>query len=164
MSVRHAILGVLSAGPMTGYDLVQFFHDSVGFVWSAPQSQIYPELHKMEKAGLVRSTLALRGKLEKRGYAIAADGEAELRRWVEEIVDYPPERDPLRLRALYFDLVPFAAARSQLRAHIAYYERRLEQWQERAAALRELRAPLLEKRLALRAPEEHETMAALKAH
>jgi PadR family transcriptional regulator, regulatory protein AphA len=62
VSLRHARLGVLKDQPLTGYDLVRHFQGTVGFLWSAPQSQIYPELRRMEAAGLVKATLALRGQ------------------------------------------------------------------------------------------------------
>ena len=52
MSLRHALLGVLKDRPLTGYDLVRYFQGTLGFLWSAPQSQIYPELRRMEAAGL----------------------------------------------------------------------------------------------------------------
>ena len=41
MSLRHAFLGVLKDQPLTGCDLVRHFQCTVGFPWSAPQSQIY---------------------------------------------------------------------------------------------------------------------------
>ena len=53
MSLRYALLAVLTARPMTGYDLARTFHASVGHVWNAPNSQIYPELHRMENDGLI---------------------------------------------------------------------------------------------------------------
>ena len=41
MSLRHALLGVLKDQPPTDPDLVRHFQCTVGFLWSAPQSQIY---------------------------------------------------------------------------------------------------------------------------
>ena len=61
MSLRHALLGVIKDKPLTGYDLVRHFQGTVGFLWSAPQSQIYPELRRMEAAGLVQAEVAPRG-------------------------------------------------------------------------------------------------------
>ena len=55
MSLRHALLALLSAHPMTGYDVAKRFDGSVGFMWQAPHSQIYPELRRMEDAGLVKA-------------------------------------------------------------------------------------------------------------
>lgn len=51
MSLRHAALALLSAQPMTGYQLVQYFDDTVGLMWAASDSQIYPELRRMEADG-----------------------------------------------------------------------------------------------------------------
>ncbi|EDV5156957.1 PadR family transcriptional regulator, partial [Salmonella enterica subsp. enterica] len=53
MSLRYALLALLTARPMTGYDLAKSFHVSVGHVWHAPDSQIYPELKRMLADGLV---------------------------------------------------------------------------------------------------------------
>ncbi len=164
MSLRHAILGVLSAEPMTGYDLVRYIDESVGYVWSASQSQVYPELRRMEQEGLIQATVAQRGqRAEKRVYSLTPAGEAELRRWAADLMAYSPDRDPLYLKALFFDMVPFAAAREQLRAHIAHWSRRLEQWQERADLIRARRLPLLRKRLQQRDPAEHEAIVQFKA-
>jgi len=51
VSLRHALLGVIKDKPLTGYDLVRHFQGTLGFLWSAPQSQLYPELRRMEAAG-----------------------------------------------------------------------------------------------------------------
>jgi PadR family transcriptional regulator, regulatory protein AphA len=166
MSLRHAILGVLSATPMTGYDLDRYFNDSVGDVWPAPQSQIYPELRKMEEHGLISSTLAPRGqRAAKRVYAIAEAGQTELLRWVAEFTPYPPERDAFHLKAVFFDMAPPEVARAQLRAHREHYSRLLQQWQAHASAIRQGHhgLTLLHKRLAGRDPREHDTILQLKA-
>lgn len=166
MSLRHAILGVLSATPMTGYDLDRYFNDSVGYVWPAPQSQIYPELRKMEAHGLIASTLAPRGqRAAKRVFAITDSGDAELRRWMAEFSPYPPERDAFHLKAVFFDMASPDVARAQLRAHREHYGRLLQQWQAQADALRvgHPGLTLLHKRLAGRDPREHATILQLKA-
>ena len=40
---------------MAGYDVVKQFSASVGHVWHAPDSQIYPELRRMHSEGLLSS-------------------------------------------------------------------------------------------------------------
>ena len=50
MSLRHALLALLDATPMTGYTLAKHFDQSAAFVWHAPHSQIYPELRRMAAA------------------------------------------------------------------------------------------------------------------
>ncbi len=41
MSLRHALLGLLSEGPASGYDLLKLFDNSLANVWPATQSQLY---------------------------------------------------------------------------------------------------------------------------
>ena len=51
MSLKHALLGLLTHQPMTGYELKQFFDSSIQHFWNAELSQIYPTLKSLE-AGL----------------------------------------------------------------------------------------------------------------
>ena len=44
MSLRHGLLDLLAGEPMSGYDLTRYFSASMGNVWPAQHSQIYPEL------------------------------------------------------------------------------------------------------------------------
>ena len=66
MSLRYALLALLRVGPLSGYDLQKQFSLSVGHVWHAPDSQIYPELRKMETEGLIEGEDQPRGQ---RGHA-----------------------------------------------------------------------------------------------
>ena len=52
MSLRHAVLGMLSVTSCTGYELTQWFDSSLQHAWHASHSQIYPELAKLEAEGL----------------------------------------------------------------------------------------------------------------
>jgi DNA-binding PadR family transcriptional regulator len=160
VSLRHALLGVLKDQPLTGYDLVRHFQGTVGYLWSAPQSQIYPELRRMEAAGLVKARVAPRGpRAQKRIYSVTDDGMAELRRWATDFM-----RDPVHLKAAFFDLAPMDAVREQLRAHIAQFQWRLDQWQARQDAIHERRAELVEVWLARQPVEEHDNIIRLKIH
>jgi DNA-binding PadR family transcriptional regulator len=165
VSLRHALLGVLKDKPLTGYDLVRHFQGTVGFVWSAPQSQIYPELRRMEAAGLIQAKVAPRGqKAQKRIYSVTPHGMDELRRWATDFIPLPAQRDPIILKAAFFDLAPLDAVREQLRAHVAQYQWRMEQWQARAEAIGERRAELVEVWLARQPKEQHKSIIQLKIH
>ena len=165
MSLRHALLGVIKDTPLTGYDLVRHFQGTVGYLWSAPQSQIYPELRRMEAEGLIKAKVAPRGRhAEKRIYSVTDEGMAELRRWATDFMPLPAQRDPIVLKAAFFDLAPLDAVREQLRAHIAQFQWRMEQWQARVEAIRERRAELVEVWLLRQPVEEHENIIALKIH
>jgi DNA-binding PadR family transcriptional regulator len=163
--LRHALLGVIKDTPLTGYDLVRHFQGTVGFLWSAPQSQIYPELRRMEAEGLVEAKVAPRGRrAQKRIYSVTDAGMAELRRWATDFMPLPAQRDPIVLKAAFFDLAPLDSVREQLRAHIAQFQWRMEQWQAREDAIRERRAELVEVWLSRQPVEEHDNIVKLKIH
>ena len=52
MSLRHAVLGMLSVNSCTGYELTQWFDSSLQHAWHASHSQIYPELAKLQTEAL----------------------------------------------------------------------------------------------------------------
>ena len=53
MRLRHAILGLLSHQPQSGYDLSRAFNSSVVYFWYADQSQIYRTLDRLEADGAI---------------------------------------------------------------------------------------------------------------
>lgn len=164
MSLRHALLAVLTAEPMTGYDLVKYFDGTVAFVWSAPHSQIYTELRKMEHEGLLDGKLVARGeRAEKRLFSITAGGEAELRRWESAATPYPAERSVHRLKAAYMEWSSLNAARAQLQAHIRHYRRRLENFEQYFEDMAEHRVQLLSRRLETQPVERHKAIEMAKA-
>ncbi len=85
MSLPHGILGFLSYGKMSGYDLAKAFSDSVQFFWNAQNSQIYLSLDKLEKQGFVTHELVLQtDKPNKKLYSITESGRAEFIRWLSD--------------------------------------------------------------------------------
>ncbi len=158
MSLRYALLALLTAQPMTGYDLAKAFHVSVGHVWHAPDSQIYPELKRMHADGLVDAESVPWGAAStKTRYAITDAGVAAFSRWMDDPVEYARERDPLHLRAAYFEWADPDSARARLRDHIAHYEQQRAQWQAQLDAIRDRTHPILAARL--RADERHDADA-----
>jgi DNA-binding PadR family transcriptional regulator len=148
MSLRYALLALLTAQPMTGYDLAKAFHGSVGHVWHAPDSQIYPEMRRMEKENLVTGTPVTWGtKGIKTEYGITPAGEAALRDWIDVPLEYALERNPAHLRAAYFEWAEPESARAQLRAHVTHYEEQRAMWQAQLESIRDHSHPILAKRL-----------------
>ncbi|MCW4385973.1 PadR family transcriptional regulator [Salinibacterium sp. SYSU T00001] len=165
MSLRHAILALLTVEPMTGYDLLKQFEASVGHVWHAPDSQIYPALRAMEKDGLLEGadvTWGQRGT--KRRYTITESGRAEFRAWMDTPLAYPRDRDPVHLKAAYLEWATPDAARAQLRAHIAHYQERLEQWREKIREIETGGSSMLNRRLATVPEHEHPRTIAFKRY
>ena len=130
MSLRYAILGYLSTGPGTGYDLSRQFDTGLGWFWSARHSQIYPELKRLADAGLVQRHDAVAGEVfDKFVYTITDEGRAELRQWAAAPPAYPPNRDGERLQLIFSDDDP-SALRPHLEAHLKHFRERRERLQQ----------------------------------
>lgn len=83
MSLSHGILGFLSYGSMTGYDLAKSFGSSIRFFWYAQTSHIYLELNKLEKKELVTCELIVQTeKPSKKLYSITESGKREFFSWL----------------------------------------------------------------------------------
>jgi PadR family transcriptional regulator, regulatory protein AphA len=165
MSLRHALMALLDATPMTGYTLAKQFDQSAAFVWHAPHSQIYPELRRLEAAGLIAGREEPRGAHgTKRTYAITDQGRAELRRWVADLGPLPPERDGAYLKATYFELGSFANARHHFQAHLAHHEQQQRQWEAHVQQLENRDTTLLRLRLATWPEPQHDAVVAYKTH
>ena len=163
MSLRYALLAILRVGPLSGYDLQKQFSQSVGHVWHAPDSQIYPELRKMEQEGLIQAEEQLRGERGRRRlYHVTDAGDQAFVEWMNSPMEYQRVRDPAHLRAAYLETVSPDAARDFFRAHIEQWERELEQWRGELARIESLTNPLLVRRLQVTAEEDREATIAFK--
>jgi DNA-binding PadR family transcriptional regulator len=167
MSLRHALLALLDASPMTGYQLAKMFDQSASRVWHATHPQIYTELRKLERENLVVAREEPRGphgKATKRAYSLTADGDKELRRWVAEIEEPPPVRDVAYLRATYFEYADADAVRRSFEMHRAYYCDQLKRWELHVEQLRARATQLLRERLAHSPQSKHAAIVAYKVH
>lgn len=150
---------------MSGYELTRFFESTAKWVWTAPQSQIYPLLRKLEDEGWIAGEEQLRGeRLRRTSYSLTAAGLAELVRWLSESHSEPSVRDALMLKALFFDLTDPESARRVLEAHIKELDDRVAQWSVHRVQLIAHETPLLKERLAHRPVADHDRIAELKAH
>ena len=111
MALRYAILGLLSAEPMSGYDLAKWMDRGLGNIWSAHASQIYPELARMVEAGVIVEVPGDTGPRRRRVYGISDDGAADLREWLTTATLDPGGRNEALLRSVLLgQLDPRSAA------------------------------------------------------
>ena len=107
MSLKHALLGILSLEPMTGYEVKQFFDSSVQHFWNAELSQIYPTPKSLEESGFVDMRVEVQqNRPNRKIYAITDDGRAEFERWFR--APQPPAdlRDPFLIKVFFGTDVP----------------------------------------------------------
>src|ERR1700756_181091 len=82
MSLRYGLLDLLAGEPMSGYDLSRHFAVSMGNVWPAQHSQIYPELAKLTAEGLIAQTGE--GPRGRKVYQTTPAGVDALRAWMRD--------------------------------------------------------------------------------
>src|SRR5438034_8075809 len=113
-----AILGVLSWGPMSGYDVKKTVDSTVGYVWGPARSAIDAGLPRLVDEGLATAReVAQSQRPDKIVYRITTAGRAALKAWIEETPAPPdPNRNPLLLKLFFGDLSSPEVLADQIRA------------------------------------------------
>src|SRR3954454_6214782 len=116
MSVRHALLALLSEGPKYGLQLRQEFESGTGEVWPLNVGQVYTTLQRLERDGLVASDGTDEGP--QKGYSITPDGSLELTAWLQTPPDVAqPPRDELLIKVLVAVQVPGVDVHDVIQVH-----------------------------------------------
>jgi DNA-binding PadR family transcriptional regulator len=76
------ILGMLAARPRSGYEIKQLVDSSARFFWAASYGQIYPELKKLEKDGLIAGDDSSTGARQRTTFKLTAEGRRAAREWI----------------------------------------------------------------------------------
>jgi DNA-binding PadR family transcriptional regulator len=133
VSVRHALLALLSEGPKYGLQLRQEFEAKTGEVWPLNVGQVYTTLQRLERDGLVESDDAETDGPQK-GFHITPAGHGELLDWLRTPPDADvPPRDELVIKVLVALSVPGVDVGEILQVH----RRHLLQTMQRYTRLKE---------------------------
>ena len=128
MSVRHALLAMLSEGPKYGLQLRQEFEARTGEVWPLNIGQVYSTLQRLERDGLIESDDAADDRPQK-GFRITAAGEQELASWLRTPPDLSlPPRDELVIKILVAWQLPGVDVREVIQTHRRYLVELMQQW------------------------------------
>jgi DNA-binding PadR family transcriptional regulator len=137
MSVRHAMLALLSEAPKYGLQLSQEFEARTGEVWPLNTGQVYTTLQRLERDDLIQSDdIADEGP--QKVFRITQAGVDELNEWLRTPPDVStPPRDELVIKVLValrvpgVDLVELVQShRRHLIESMQYYTRLKEQADE----------------------------------
>jgi DNA-binding PadR family transcriptional regulator len=147
-ATEAAVLGLLTAGRLSGYDLEKRVRTSVGYFWAPARSQLYALLPRLVAAGLVARDELVQGRgPAKQLYRITPAGRGALELWLEEgSIGPEPDRNVLLLKVFF--------------GHLMRPERLLEQVRERRREAEQLKGEL-EEIEARSTSGETETFAAL---
>ncbi len=128
MSVRHAMLALLSEGPKYGLQLRQEFEAQTGEVWPLNAGQVYTTLQRLERDGLVESDHAGEDGPQK-GFRITAAGKGDLADWLRSPPDMAsPPRDELVIKVLVALRVPGVDVRDMVQVHRRYLVGLMQQY------------------------------------
>jgi DNA-binding PadR family transcriptional regulator len=129
MSVRHALLALLSEGPKYGLRLREEFEAGTGEVWPLNIGQVYTTLQRLERDGLIESDDADERDSPQKRFRITAEGERELATWLRTPPDMSsPPRDELVIKVLVALRVPGTDVREVIQAHRRYLVELMQQW------------------------------------
>ncbi len=128
MSVKHALLALLSEGPKYGLQLRQEFESRTGEVWPLNVGQVYTTLQRLERDGLVESDDDADDGPQK-SFRITAQGKRELGAWLRTPPDLSaPPRDELVMKVLVAFGVPGIDVHEVIQAHRRYGVELMQQW------------------------------------
>ena len=128
MSVRHALLALLSEGPKYGLQLREEFEAGTGEVWPLNVGQVYTTLQRLERDGLVESDDAEVAGPQK-GFQITEAGQQELAGWLRTPPDLAsPPRDELVMKVLVAVRVPGTDVHEVIQVHRRYLVELMQQW------------------------------------
>ncbi|MFZ0251593.1 MAG: PadR family transcriptional regulator [Acidimicrobiales bacterium] len=128
MSVRHALLALLSEGPKYGLQLRQEFEARTGEVWPLNVGQVYTTLQRLERDGLVESDDPVEEGPQK-GFHITREGADELDQWLRTPPDFSsPPRDELVIKVLVALGLPGVDVHEVVQVHRRYLVELMQQW------------------------------------
>jgi DNA-binding PadR family transcriptional regulator len=128
MSVRHALLALLSDGPKYGLQLRHEFEAGTGEVWPLNVGQVYTTLQRLERDGLVESDDPGDDGPQKH-FRITPDGRIELADWLRTPPDLSsPPRDELVIKVLVALHVQGVDVHDVVQVHRRYVMELMQQW------------------------------------
>ncbi len=128
MSVRHALLALLSEGPNYGLQLRQEFEARTGEIWPLNVGQVYTTLQRLERDGLVESDDSAESGPQN-VFRITPAGERELSTWLNTPPDMTaPPRDELVIKVLTAVRVPGVDVHDVIQVHRRYVVELMQQW------------------------------------
>jgi DNA-binding PadR family transcriptional regulator len=94
LSIKYALLGLLSDGPLHGYDLKNSYESQLVPEGRLNYGQVYATLERLSRDGLVaHDTVPQVERPDKKVYELTKEGRKELREWLST-----PSRPDLDLR------------------------------------------------------------------
>lgn len=102
-ATEYALLGALMSGPRHGYEILQFLETGLGPAWRISTSQLYALFKRLDKEGLVNSTLETQNtRPSKRVFSIMSAGRKRFLQWLKSPTAHARDLRIEFLAKLYF--------------------------------------------------------------
>ncbi|MFD9539030.1 PadR family transcriptional regulator [Streptomyces sp. NPDC060022] len=127
MALRHAVLAALLDGEYSGYQLAKAFDIGVANFWHALPQQLYMELARLEKDGLVAGRQVIQEtRPNKRLFHVTDAGRAELERFAADVAKPSFIRDDLLVKVQAADRIGTGPVIEQLEERASAAEAKIE--------------------------------------
>lgn len=123
----YCVLGCLSSGPKSGYDIRMMMNEVTSFFWKESDGQLYPALKSLLQEGHIRQLEAATER-NKKVYEITEQGRGVLQEWLIQ----PPGAAQVRSEFLLKVFLGNELSRERLVAHL---ERERQLLKEKIARL-----------------------------
>ncbi len=125
-TTTEALLGMLTLGPMSGYEIRQRIELSIGNFWSESFGQIYPALAKLRKQGLVE--VEETGRTGRKVYSLTTAGRERLAEWLELMPTVRGPRNEMLLKLFFGANGSLECTREQVMAERERFRAALERY------------------------------------
>jgi PadR family transcriptional regulator AphA len=103
------VLGMLRLGTTSGYAIKKATDISMRYFWPTSLAQVYPELGRLEREGMVVRRDDSQGNRSRAAYEVSEEGRAALLEWLRGSEEKPLRvRDEGMLRLYFADALPVA--------------------------------------------------------
>ncbi|MFI8434556.1 PadR family transcriptional regulator [Streptomyces sp. NPDC079020] len=131
MALRHAVLAALLDAELSGYQLAKAFDTGVANFWHALPQQLYAELTKLEKEGLITGREVVQeARPNKRLFRVTGTGLAELEQFAESAAKPSFIREDLLVKVQAADHLDAGTLIAQLTERAAFAEARIGRFAE----------------------------------
>jgi DNA-binding PadR family transcriptional regulator len=138
---KFAILGLLTLGPCSGYDIKKYTEEILSHFWRESYGNLYKLLGRLAAEGLVRRRIERqRGRPDRIEYSITEAGRQAFHAWLEQPAEHEVLRSELLLKLFFGDQIPRARVVEHLQAYRSRQQETLETLRQADRGLDEVEA------------------------
>lgn len=137
-TTEFAVLGLLSFGERSGYEMKKAAERGVGYVWTAAKSHVYAVLPRLVEGGYATTRrVTQKRRPDKQVYKITRKGERAFKEWLEAPIEERGARSPFLLKIFFGDLMSKEALVAHIERMRAEVVRTLEEYREIEGRIRD---------------------------